>query len=1091
MFKIIRVSHRLKQVRGGAGCVAPAINVVKKVGLSLVLIGLILAQVSFPGLAMANPRPGGSVAAAAASLQPAQSALPQAQPGPPSGILPLSSSQSYTGFLTAPAAGDPLDIALDYIRQNRKELGLTEADLADIVVKDRYTSPEMGVTHLYLRQRLNGIEVFNGDININITSAGQVLNLGNRFVSDLQGSVNTTTPTISAADAVGRAAQHLNLTLTTPLVPQRNIGGPDREVIFNDGGISQDDIPVKLMYQPGVKETRLVWNLILNLRSDDNWWNVRVDAETGQVLEQNDWIAHDTWAPVGAVQPPTITSPAEAGSAQPELILPQLVVNDGSSYQVYPMPVESPNHTSSVPPADGRTIVNTPADATASPFGWHDTNGASGAEFTTTQGNNVHAYTDVNDDNAVDLNSSPNGGAGLDFAFPITLSQPPSTYRPAVVTNLFYWNNIIHDVFYRYGFNEAAGNFQQNNYGRGGQGKDYLLAEAQDGADVGKRNNANFGTPPDGGNPRMQMFVWNTTNPEVDGDLDAGIIVHEYGHGVSTRLTGGPSNANCLFNSEQMGEGWSDWLALALTARPGDSGPVGRGVGTYAFGQPTTGVGIRTFPYSIDMNVNPQTYNSIKGMTDEHDVGAVWAAMLWEVYWKLVESEGFNTNFYGASTSGGNNLAMQLVLDGMKLQPCSPGFVDGRNAILAADQALTGGVNQCLLWEAFAKRGLGYSASQGSSDNVEDGSQAFDRPPSCQFLRVIPNSINICRGQPAVFTTSIGPSYTPPVNLSVSGKPAGTTASFNPNPVNSAPGSSILTIGNTGSVAGGVYNMTIQGTSAATSTSAAAQLTVAAGTPGPTTLLTPANGAINQSSQPLLSWSAVAQVTSYRLELSNNAGFAPIVYSAVVSGASHTPSVNLQSNTIYYWRVIPLNSCGSGPASGIFSFATVAIACSTPNVSIPDGDPTGIASTITLTNTTPATGLKVYLDVSHTWLGDLSFTLTHVETGRSVTIIDRPGYPGQEFGCAGDDIAATFSDEAAKPAESSCTSASGLADGPYRPNSPLSVFNGETLSGNWRLTAVDSTSPDAGQLNSWCLSPVGAPPAIPSAYTNYLPLILK
>ncbi|MCB0168662.1 MAG: proprotein convertase P-domain-containing protein, partial [Anaerolineae bacterium] len=281
------------------------------------------------------------------------------------------------------------------------------------------------------------------------------------------------------------------------------------------------------------------------------------------------------------------------------------------------------------------------------------------------------------------------------------------------------------------------------------------------------------------------------------------------------------------------------------------------------------------------------------------------------------------------------------------------------------------------------------------------------------------------------------------------------------------------------------------GTSAATSTSAAAQLTITAGTPAPTTLLTPANGAINQSSQPLLSWSAAAQATSYRLELSTNVGFAPIVYSAVVSGTSHTPSVNLQSSTIYYWRVIPLNSCGSGPASDIFSFATVAIACRTPNVSIPDGNSTGIASTITLTNTTPANGLKVYLDVSHTWVGDLSFKLTHVETGRSVTLIDRPGYSGQGFGCSGDNIDATFSDDAAKPAESSCTSASGLTDGPYSPNSPLSLFNGEALNGTWRLTAVDSEAPDAGQLNSWCLSPVGAPPAIPPAYTNYLPIILK
>jgi extracellular elastinolytic metalloproteinase len=138
------------------------------------------------------------------------------------------------------------------------------------------------------------------------------------------------------------------------------------------------------------------------------------------------------------------------------------------------------------------------------------------------------------------------------------------------VTNLFYWNNIIHDVQYQYGFDEAAGNFQVNNYGRGGLGNDSVRAEAQDGAGT---NNANFGTPADGQRPRMQMFIWTAANPDRDGDLDAGIIVHEYGHGISNRLVGGPANVNCLTNTQQPGEGLSDWWALAYTARTSDTGP--------------------------------------------------------------------------------------------------------------------------------------------------------------------------------------------------------------------------------------------------------------------------------------------------------------------------------------------------------------------------------------------------------------------------------------------------------------------------------------------------------------------------------------
>ncbi|MCB1036283.1 MAG: M36 family metallopeptidase, partial [Acidobacteria bacterium] len=100
-------------------------------------------------------------------------------------------------------------------------------------------------------------------------------------------------------------------------------------------------------------------------------------------------------------------------------------------------------------------------------------------------------------------------------------------------------------------------------------------------------------------------------------------------------------------------------------------------------------------------------------------------------YWNLVDRYGYDANIYDPYTEGGNNLAMQLVADGMKFQVCSPGFVDGRDGILAADAALTGGTNQCEIWRAFAKRGLGASADQGDSNDRTDGVEAFDLPASC------------------------------------------------------------------------------------------------------------------------------------------------------------------------------------------------------------------------------------------------------------------------------------------------------------------------------------------------------------------------
>ncbi|MBK7556479.1 MAG: M36 family metallopeptidase [Flavobacteriales bacterium] len=123
------------------------------------------------------------------------------------------------------------------------------------------------------------------------------------------------------------------------------------------------------------------------------------------------------------------------------------------------------------------------------------------------------------------------------------------------MTNLFVQFNVMHDVFYRYGFDEAAGNFQSNNYGRGGAENDFVFADAQDGLTM---NNGSFGTPPDGTNGRAQLYLWNLTTPQRDGDMDNGLVTHEYGHGISHRLVGGPSNANTLANQDQPGEGWSD-----------------------------------------------------------------------------------------------------------------------------------------------------------------------------------------------------------------------------------------------------------------------------------------------------------------------------------------------------------------------------------------------------------------------------------------------------------------------------------------------------------------------------------------------------
>jgi extracellular elastinolytic metalloproteinase len=229
--------------------------------------------------------------------------------------------------------------------------------------------------------------------------------------------------------------------------------------------LSAEPITVKPVYYLQNNELHLAWAVVINsMTLDNNWWQGWVDAENAKVLAVENWV------------------------------------ND-ATYRVFEFPKEAP--------VDGPdTLALNPEDAVASPLGWHD-DGA--IQFTDTRGNNVLAQEDTDNNNSG--GRRPDGGASLNFDFPLDLAtQAPPAYLDFAITNLFYWNNIVHDVLYQYGFDEASGNFQTNNFGLGGNGNDAVRADAQDGSDT---NNANFGTPPDGSAPRMQMFVWTDGTPAV------------------------------------------------------------------------------------------------------------------------------------------------------------------------------------------------------------------------------------------------------------------------------------------------------------------------------------------------------------------------------------------------------------------------------------------------------------------------------------------------------------------------------------------------------------------------------------------------
>ncbi|KAG0308314.1 Fungalysin/Thermolysin Extracellular metalloproteinase 5 [Linnemannia gamsii] len=660
---------------------------------------------------------------------------------------PSPSSSSSFAPLTAAfftgSASNPAKAATDFVEQR-----LTSSDY---IVKNAYTSKHNGVTHVYFRQVVDGLEVVNGDINVNVDKDGNVISFGNSFYKgdalhsnsykggkrygkrDLSlvsikewikqeteefveegrqltfGRWGRRPPhherkpeqpakpegVVSPQDALASFARFLNVEIPRPedmdIVATTSFRADKADVIMTNCPLTATgEVPVSQAYiQTSDGQLRLVYDFKVEMKDTDNWFHTQVDAETGKVLQVIDWVSDAT-------------------------------------FNVFPMGINDPEEGK-------RKLVKDPHHIPASPLGWNRQ--SQNKNFTTTIGNNVFAGENRRNGNDWENNPKPEAKVGKDgeliFDFPIDFDKEPSTYIDAAVTNLFYWNNQVHDVFHHYGFDEESGNFQENNFGKGGLGNDAVIANAQDGSGY---NNANFATPPDGQRGQMRMYVWDITDPMRDGDLESGIIIHEYAHGISTRLTGGPANSGCLGWGEAggMGEGWGDFFATMFRQKPEHNYESEFTMGAYS----ASGNGIRRFPYSTSLESNPETFKIMDQSQywGVHAKGEVWAGMLYEVYRNLNLRLPFTEDWYtNEKTKYANTLVLQLVVDGLKLQPCMPSFIQARDAILQAEKLLTKGEYQCDIWRAFTKRGLGPKARVIGA-NFPFGTvrtESFDLPKNC------------------------------------------------------------------------------------------------------------------------------------------------------------------------------------------------------------------------------------------------------------------------------------------------------------------------------------------------------------------------
>ena len=661
--------------------------------------------------------------------------------------------QSTQSLLTAESDDSPAQILRAFLYENAKLFTVSSADLDTLVVTRQSEAPgnallqgvqRAGMRHVALEQRWQGRQVFPSNLMGSVTTQGRLVSVAGTVVPNLASKVNVFEPAITSLSAIAAAAQSIDGNFDPDRIlligePQ----GMELRQTFSGGPGFVGNIPVRLIYHLfSADEVRLVWEVVLDAREDPFGYHVLVDALDSQILYRETITAEDT--PRWRVYFDVRTSPSQNAKDDYQPL--------DSPFPMSPGPA-TPDGTqgSEIP---GATLISN-GDPVASPTGWIEPG------ITTTAGNNVVAFVDFNPNNGLpDAGEQPTSSfVNTDsvmtrvFDFPADFTAAPQApgNKAAATVQTFVMANWWHDRMERLGFTEAAGNFQDDNGGAGGMGGDPIWVRLHVGV-----NNSKFNTPPADGTccPTLKAYTWTGPDPDRDSGFDAEILIHEFTHGLSNRIIGGPNVNGLLTGGAQprgLGEGYSDIYAYLLLRTP-DEDPDGVYVvgGYAAFQLSSPGwdnyyFGIRHFPYTTDLCKNPQTLLDMQPATYDitplpewncpgtppvspwlatksghpHDMGEIWAAMVWEVRRNLIEKHGHAL---------GNELTLQLVTDSLFNLQAGPSFVDARDAILIADLARTTGDNLCEIWRGFAKRGLGVGAATPTTGSFTED---FSFPQDC------------------------------------------------------------------------------------------------------------------------------------------------------------------------------------------------------------------------------------------------------------------------------------------------------------------------------------------------------------------------
>lgn len=563
----------------------------------------------------------------------------------------------------APAEkGNYIKRALNHIKNISGPLGLTDSQAPEYTVDPFYQKTSGGAISVHLQQLHKGVPIFQSTETVRFAPDGSLKETVGSSVSISEDI--PISPSLSVEEAVLKAAQHVaqpeedeqvtdqfgepmpsvsvDLAGFEPKVIAMFSDKPEQPTVLHEGPFAEK-IKANLRWFMLNDQLRLTWEIQLTMPSYEGQYRTLVDAENGHILYCHQLVQHV----------------AARGNVY--------LVDGRSPRQMAEFPKHLTDYGLPIPP-------NLPQDF---PDTW--------VEIDRTVGNSVIGHLGE---------SGPTKQGTLQDGM-VTFNPDDSEGDDQKVLNIFYFNSVMHDYFYLLGFREENGNFQNDNFGRGGAPTDRVDARAYSGAVWGT---ANMNTPVDGSSPVMKMGLVESTKRHTA--FDSSVVFHEYTHGLTNRLVGGPMDDRSLaaLQSSGMGEGWSDYFPCTIN-------------NTTVVGDWVTKKtqGIRGFPYDSNFpdnfgNLGTGRYNGYK----PHPIGEIWCATLMEM----------NRNI-------GANLGVQLVVDALKLSPSNPGFLDMRDAILSAlDAMLAGGKLSSSrhsevrrgIWEAFAKFGMGPNARSNGAN---------------------------------------------------------------------------------------------------------------------------------------------------------------------------------------------------------------------------------------------------------------------------------------------------------------------------------------------------------------------------------------